>query len=56
MCPWFFNVYKDDVVREENATVLGKWLELLRQTMAGFVKSAVICRNSTSGCLREVVA
>ena len=29
MSPWLFNVYKDGVVREMNARVLGKWLELL---------------------------
>ena len=29
MSPWLFNVYMDGVVREVNARVLGKWLELL---------------------------
>ena len=29
MSPWLFNVYMDDVVREVNVWVLGKWLELL---------------------------
>ena len=30
MSPWFFYVYIDCVVREVNARVLGKGLELLR--------------------------
>ena len=29
MSPWLFYVYMDGVVREVNAWVLGKWLELL---------------------------
>ena len=29
MSPWLFNVYMDCVMREVNARVLGKWLELL---------------------------
>ena len=29
MSPWLFNVFMDGVVREVNARVLGKWLELL---------------------------
>ena len=29
MCPWLFNVYMDGVVREVNARVLGKGLEML---------------------------
>ena len=30
MFPWMFNLYMDDVVREVNDGVLGKWLELRR--------------------------
>ena len=29
MSPWLLNVYMNGVVREVNARVLGKWLELL---------------------------
>ena len=37
MFPWLFNVYMDGVVREVNARVLGKALELLSVRMvAGF--------------------
>ena len=48
MSPWFFNVYMDDVVREVNVRVLGKWLELLSANGSRFEINQLLFADDTA--------
>ena len=44
---WWFNVYMDGVVREVNASVLGKGLELLSANGGGFAINQLLFGDDT---------
>ena len=48
MSPWLFNVYMDDVVREVNARVLWKGLELLRVNDGRFEINHLLFADDTA--------
>ena len=48
MSPWLFNVYMDGVVREVNATVLEKELELLSANGSGFEINQLLFADDTA--------
>ena len=48
MSPWLFNVYMDGVVREVNARVLGKGLELLSANGCRFEINRLLFADDTA--------
>ena len=48
MSPWLFNVYMDCVVRDENVSVLGKWLELLNANGGRFEINQLLFADDTA--------
>ena len=48
MSPWLFNVYMDGVVREVNARVLGKGLELLSVNDGRFEINQLLFADDTA--------
>ena len=46
--PWLFNEYMDGVVREANARVLGKWLELLSVNGGRFEINQLLFADDTA--------
>ena len=48
MSPWLFNVYMDGVVREVNARVLGKGLELLSANGGRFEINQLLFADDTA--------
>ena len=43
MSPWLFNVYMDGVVREVNARVLGRVMELMVENENVEIESVAVC-------------
>ena len=48
ICPWMFNVYVGGVLREVNAGVLGKRLELLRANGSRFEINQLLFADDTA--------
>ena len=48
MSPWLFNVYMDGVVREMNARVIGKGLELRNENCGRFEINQLLLADDTA--------